>query len=138
MPVCTPNSHGVAKNNKEAFKWAKKSALQGHAKAQLIIGVMYRKGQGVAKNYQEALKWFKKAAIRGDANAQVLVGSMYYFGEGVARNYIKSYKWYSLWASKGDSRAAKILSILEKKMTAAQVAKAQEAAANFKSEKSRE
>ena len=93
---------------------------------------MYHEGYGVAKNYQESLKWYKKAAIQGDAKAQVLIGAMYAAGRGVAKNYIKAYKWFSLSASKGNKNADNLLSILENKMTAAQVAKAQEAAANFK------
>ena len=45
-------------------------AEQGNAKAQSLIGVMYRRGQGVARNSVRAFLWFSRAAARGDAKAK--------------------------------------------------------------------
>jgi TPR repeat protein len=45
-------------------------AEQGNAKAQSLIGVMYRRGQGVARNSVHAFIWFSRAAARGDARAK--------------------------------------------------------------------
>ena len=45
-------------------------AEQGHAKAQNVLGVMFRKGQGVAKNPARARMWFSFAAKRGEAGAK--------------------------------------------------------------------
>src|SRR5882672_8734420 len=45
-------------------------AAQGNAKAQSVIGVMYRKGEGVAKSPMRAFMWFSLAARRGDARAK--------------------------------------------------------------------
>jgi TPR repeat protein len=44
-------------------------AQAGNAKAQSIMGVMYRKGQGVAPNSARAYMWLSVAAARGDAKA---------------------------------------------------------------------
>jgi TPR repeat protein len=45
-------------------------AEQGNAKAQNVLGVMFRKGEGVPKNPVRAHMWFSFAAKRGDAQAK--------------------------------------------------------------------
>ena len=45
-------------------------AEQGNAKAQNVLGVMYRRGQGVARNSVRAFLWLNRAAARGDAIAK--------------------------------------------------------------------
>ena len=45
-------------------------AQAGNARAQGIMGVMYRKGQGVAPNSARAYMWLSVAAARGDAKAR--------------------------------------------------------------------
>jgi len=45
-------------------------AEQGNAKAQNLLGVMFRKGEGVAKNPVRARMWFSFAAKRGEGGAR--------------------------------------------------------------------
>jgi TPR repeat protein len=45
-------------------------AAAGNAKAQGVLGVMYRKGQGVAKSSARAFMWLSLASARGDADAK--------------------------------------------------------------------
>jgi len=45
-------------------------AEQGNAKAQSVLGVMYRRGQGVTRSSIRAFVWFSRAAARGDAKAK--------------------------------------------------------------------
>ena len=45
-------------------------AEQGNAKAQSVLGVMFRKGEGVPKNPVRAHMWFSFAAKRGEASAR--------------------------------------------------------------------
>jgi len=45
-------------------------AAAGNAKAQSVLGVMYRKGQGVAKSVPHAFMWLSLASARGDAKAK--------------------------------------------------------------------
>jgi TPR repeat protein len=45
-------------------------AEQGNAKAQNVLGVMFRKGEGVPKNPARAHMWFSFAAKRGEASAR--------------------------------------------------------------------
>ena len=46
-------------------------AEQGNAKAQKVLGVMFRKGEGVPKSAVRARMWFGLAAKRGDIGAKV-------------------------------------------------------------------
>jgi TPR repeat protein len=46
-------------------------AEQGNAKAQSLLGAMYRRGQGVSRSPVRAFLWFSRAAARGDARAKV-------------------------------------------------------------------
>jgi TPR repeat protein len=45
-------------------------ARQGNARAQGLIGAMYRRGQGVAKSSARAFMWLSLASARGDARAK--------------------------------------------------------------------
>ena len=45
-------------------------AEKGNAKAQSLVGVMYRRGEGVARSSVRAFLWFSRAAARGDARAK--------------------------------------------------------------------
>ena len=51
-------------------------ARGGNAKAQAIVGAMYRKGQGVAKSSAHAFVWLSIAAARGDAAARTEMTEM--------------------------------------------------------------
>ncbi len=42
-------------------------AEQGNAKAQGLLGMMYRRGQGVTRNSARAFLWFSRAAATGDS-----------------------------------------------------------------------
>ena len=53
-----------------AMKVFRAMAEQGHAKAQSVLGVMYRRGQGVSRSPVRAFLWFSRAAARGDAKAR--------------------------------------------------------------------
>ncbi len=93
---------------------------------------MYDYGQGVPKNYALARKWYAKAALQGYASAQLNLGVTYYAGQGVPKNYVLAYMWWSLASARGDKLAAKKLNIIEKRMTPADVSKAQAMAARWR------
>jgi TPR repeat protein len=56
---------GTKQNYKKAYKWFKKSAKQGDARAQYHLGQMYLEGLGVEVNPSKAEVWFKKAKDNG-------------------------------------------------------------------------
>ena len=59
-----------------ALKLFRPLAQAGNAKAQNVIGVMYRKGEGVAKSSVKAFMWFTLAAKRGEPQAKVSLQEM--------------------------------------------------------------
>jgi TPR repeat protein len=127
---------GVSKDHSEAFKWFRLAAEQGHAHSQFRLGDMYMSGDGVAKNEPEAVNWFRKAAEQGLANAQGMLGIIYAKGQGVQPNYVLAYMWLSL-ASEGRQGAAQYRDAVGEQMTAAQIAKAQNLAREWKATKGR-
>ena len=110
-------------------------AEQGLARAQHNLGALYENGWGVPRDYLEAVRWYRLAAGQGDAIAQANLGSMYGNGWGVQKNYVLSYMWNSIAAAQGHKKAAKRLEIIEKRMTPAQIAKAQDMAAKWRPKK---
>ncbi|MDX9974478.1 MAG: tetratricopeptide repeat protein, partial [FCB group bacterium] len=83
----------------------RKSADQGDASAQYLLGNAYLLGEGVPKDEIEAFGWFRKAAIQGDARAQIIVANAYNAGEMVPVDKVESLKWYRKAADQGDALA---------------------------------
>jgi TPR repeat protein len=71
--IAGPWEDGMASYNRgdyaPAIRLFRPLAEQGNAKAQSVLGVMYRRGQGVARSSVRAFLWFSRAAARGDAHA---------------------------------------------------------------------
>ena len=109
---------------RKQFEEIKTKAEMGNSIAQFNLGVMYAKGEGVEKDYAEALKWFRKAAEQGNSVAQYSLGLMYYIGQGVEKDHVEAYAWYNL-AARSVEAATNNRSILEREMTAQQIAEGQ-------------
>src|SRR5258706_13580080 len=73
--VAGPWEDGTAAYNRgdyvPAVRLFRLLAEQDNAKAQNMLGVMYRRGQGVARNSVRGFLWVRRAAARGDATSQV-------------------------------------------------------------------
>jgi hypothetical protein len=79
----------------------------------------------------------RKAAKQGFAGAQnnlhftyYLIGEAYYRGEGVAKNAVEGYAWMNL-AAVTDEDAKKKRAVLEKRLTAQQIADGQKRSAEL-------
>jgi uncharacterized protein len=107
-------------------------AKLGDVKAQARLGWMYESGRGVPQNYYEAAKWYYRAAEAGNGWAQFELGLLYNKGQGVPRDFVLAHMWLNLSASQavGDDRdfKARMRDAVASKMTAAQVAAAQQLA----------
>ena len=101
------------------------AAEQGKASAQHNLALMYDNGNGVPQDYAVAVKWYRLAAEQGKASAQSNLGVMYANGEGVPQDYVQAHMWFNLAASKGNENGRKNRDIIAKKMTPADVSKAQ-------------
>jgi TPR repeat protein len=115
---------GGTKNYDEALKWFRFAAEGGNSTAQVFLGAMYANGQGVPKDQVAAIEWLMLAAQQGDLDGQFNLGKLFSEGDVEIRNLESAYVWWFIAASNGDGIAQKKLRILEKKMTAEQVANA--------------
>ena len=89
------------------------------ARAQNILGRMYKSGDGIQRNYQKAVHCFRQAAELGDMNGQYNLARMYQHGTEVSRDNRKLYekgigipldfkeaeKWKRVAAERGEARA---------------------------------
>ncbi len=126
---------GVPRNYAEAVKWYRRAAAQGDVRAQYNLGVCHDLGQGVPRSIDKAVKWFRLAAAQGHPRAQYNLGVCYYKGEGVPKDFVAAYKWISLAARQGHRKAIRVLPIVARRMTPAQIAEAKRLAAQFRPKK---
>ena len=119
---------GCSKNISEfeSFEETKARAEKGDDIAQVNLGYMYANGEGVSQDLHEAAKWYRKAAEQGDVDAQYNLGNMFRTGEGVLKDVVTAYTWYNIAVAHGNLTAAEVTPLIEKKMTAEQIAEAEE------------
>jgi len=122
------NGRGIGQDYKEAVKWYRLAAEQGHLKAQSNLGVMYDNGRGIVQDYKEAVKWYRLAAEQGYWVAQYNLALSYAKGQGVIQDNVMAHMWLNIAASNGDASATKNRDIVAKNMTTAQIAEAQKLA----------
>ena len=79
-----------------------------------------------------ALTQWRWAAASGDRRAMLALGRLLVQGRGAPQDYVEAHKWLSLAASLGEKAALKERDALAAKMTAEQVAAAQERAAAWR------
>ncbi|QPJ66097.1 MAG: sel1 repeat family protein [Candidatus Nitrohelix vancouverensis] len=87
----------------ETIEEIKRSAEQGNAEAQFLLGSEYLDGVKLTLNYQEALKWYRLSAEQGDMTAQSALGLMYRNGLGTEQDDVKSFTWYRRAARQGNA-----------------------------------
>ena len=100
-------------------------AGQGYQDAQYNLGLMYHNGQGFKQDYKQAIKWFTRAAEQGFAEAQYNLAAMYHNGQGVPQDNVYAHMWFNLAAANGNEPASKNRDIVAKRMTTADISKAQ-------------
>jgi TPR repeat protein len=122
------SGQGVAQDPAEAVKWFQKAADQGSTAAQTNLGAMYRNGEGVPQDFAEAVRWYRLAARQGNASAQNNLGLMYRDGRAVPQDDVRAHMWFNLSAAKGNQTAAKNRDTAAGRLTAEQLAQAQELA----------
>ena len=80
------------------------------------------------RNYEQAWQGFNELAETGDADAQYMLGRMYAQGQGTLQDFVQAYQWYNLAAAQGQRFAGAARDVLGERMTAEQIASAQELA----------
>lgn len=74
------------------------------------------------------MREWRPLAEQGNADAENNLGAMYYNGQGVLQDNVYAHIWWSIAASNGAGDAVKNRDIIAKRMTAADISKAQELA----------
>lgn len=89
-------------NGREAVRWYRKAAEQGHSGAQFSLALKYRYGDsGTPVNGSEAIRWYLKLAERNPGRGYGSIGAMYAHGEGVPRNGREAVRWLHKGALQG-------------------------------------
>jgi uncharacterized protein len=105
-PESDAQSAFMAGNYEKAATLYRPLAEQGGARAQYVLGNLYRNGYGVRKDDKAAVKWYQLSAEQGDVDAQYSLAESYYKGQGVLQDYKKAAKWYRLAALHGSGSPA--------------------------------
>lgn len=84
---------GVTRDYKEAAKWFRQAAEQGHVQSQRILGNLYFAGRGVERDDEAAFRWTNLAARQGNADAQIRLEYHYGYGVGVVKNRETAIMW---------------------------------------------
>ncbi|MCB1499222.1 MAG: sel1 repeat family protein [Bauldia sp.] len=133
-----------------ALEMLKGPASNGHALAQLTLGLMYYDGSGVPQDHAEAARWLQMAvdfgeasgiaevmlgnieaaerarsgAERGDASSMRFLGISYAFGFGVPRTAKLAYFWFRIATLNGCSRSHSLSASAARKLTATEIEEA--------------
>ena len=119
------------RNYAEAAQWYRRAADQGDARTQWLLGSLYDAGWGVPENPAEAADWYRKAAEQGLRGGQNALGMLYERGRDVPQDDVQAYAWFILAAAQGYNTAAWNKYKLQARMTAEQIAEAQELSATL-------
>ncbi len=100
-----------------AEKFLTRSAEQGNAPAQKLLGNMYANGTGIGQNFNEAFSWYYLAAKQGNTEAQAAMGILFYIYKVRRTNNTGTtqidpkeiYNWLLQAAEKGNSPAEMVL-----------------------------
>lgn len=67
-----------------AAHWYGQAASAQHARAALMLGLLYKNGEGIERNDQQAAHWLGVASELGNPHAMFLLSYIYQEGRGVA------------------------------------------------------
>lgn len=81
---------GVAPAPAAAAPWYRIAAGRKHAKAALVLGLLYKNGDGVARDDAQAARWLDAAGEAGNPHAMFLLSYIYREGRGVAQDSAKA------------------------------------------------
>ncbi len=120
---------GVKKDDKKAFQWIKKSAMQEDSDAQNVLGDFYRLGIGCKSSKKQAIVWWEKAAKQGQPDALNSLGEAYWqkgyhakeeWSSVIERDLYKARSYFEQADANGFSRLKKVLQELDKEIKEAE------------------
>lgn len=114
---------GVEKDKTAARIWYERAAMKGNLKAIHNLAVVYADGGDGKPDFAKAGLWFRKAAELGLADSQFNLAILHDRGLGVKKDLAKAYFWFQIAANQGDADARARAEIIEKRMTADEIAR---------------
>ncbi|MCB1925370.1 MAG: sel1 repeat family protein [Gammaproteobacteria bacterium] len=121
------NGAGVEADEVRARTLYLQAAEGGSAKAQYVVGTLYRFAQyGLDKDIGRAVEWYLKSANQGFATAQFALGKLLMEGKHVVRDDAAALQWLSLAHVNGSKRAEDYVKHLLKRMDPAEVQRIRE------------
>lgn len=97
---------GTPKDARLAVAWFRAAASQGHAIAQLNLGIAYLKGTGAPADMHEYVAWLKRAALQGEAEASLLPGAVLAEAGSPIHDDVEAYAWFTVAVAQGEGVAA--------------------------------
>lgn len=97
-----------------------------------LLGKIYDHGVAVTRDAQQAAEWFRQAALQGDPESQAEMALRCERADGVPRDMAEAYAWNLLAAPVRSTGAAAALERLRPQLTARDVTRAEEVAAQRK------
>ena len=76
----------------KALPWYRQAALQRHARAALVLGMLFNNGEGTPRDLSEGAHWLQVASELGDGHAMFLLSNAYREGRGVAQDAVQARK----------------------------------------------
>lgn len=146
LAVVYENGNGVPQNYVEAHAWYRVASLNGYPDAasasELLAARMTPEQLAAAKQlaseyvekYLSGVESFLETKLRaelGDPRAQGELALQYSNGFGVPRDLVQAHAWYNVAAANGDLPSASERDQLAARMTAEQIADAQQLAAEY-------
>jgi localization factor PodJL len=123
---------GLKPDLARAADWYKRAAEQGNIKAMHNLAVLSANQSKGSPDYATAAQWFQKAAEFGLSDSQFNLAVLHENGLGVTQDLTLAYKWLALAAKSGDKEAIRRRDILQGKLTAEQMTKAEGLVAEWK------
>lgn len=113
---------GVTIDKASARIWYERAAMKGNLKAIHNLAVIYADGGNGKADFAKAGLWFRKAAELGLADSQYNLAILHDRGLGVSKDRLKAYFWFQIAGSQGDRDAKARADIIEKRMSADEIA----------------
>jgi len=122
------NGAGVDVDEQKARELYLMAADHGSAKAQYVVGTMFRFAQfGAEKDIPRALHYYTESANQGFATAQFALGKMLVEGKLVQKDTITALQWLTLAQVNGSKRAEGYIKELLQRMSPQEVEQARAA-----------
>jgi uncharacterized protein len=77
---------GIPAAPDQAIPWYRQAAQQQHARAALMLGMLFNNGEGAGADNTQGAKWLATASGLGNAHAMFLLSNAYREGHGVERD----------------------------------------------------